>query len=700
MARNPRYDILFEPVRIGPVTARNRFYAVPHAAGMTNTMPHMRAAFRGTKAEGGWGVVCTGYVSIDPTSDDAPLPYATLWDDDDIRSHALMTQAVHDQGALAGIELWHGGGSVMNRLSRTPPMSPSGTAWMATHVNFMGNQRPRVMDQADIRQLLKWQADAARRARSAGFDIVYVYAGMGYLPYEFLLPEWNMRTDAYGGSLANRARIVRELLEVTHEAVQGKCAVALRISLEELRARPSEAAASEAHELVGLMADLPDLWDVKLDSSPTDCAPSRFAPEGSHEPVIDFVKTLTKRPVVGVGRFTSPDTMVGQIKRGVLDLIGAARPSIADPFLPNKIDEGREQDIRECIGCNICISSWHDSVPVRCTQNPTIGEEWRRGWHPERIAPAASGASVLVVGSGPAGLECALSLGRRGYEVNVAEAADEIGGRLRFETRLPGLGAWGRVLDWRRGQLEKLGNVNIYRGNRLSADDILELGNTHVVIATGSRWARLLYSPLEVPTGRIEGPGIYTPDDIAEGAQPEGPVAVYDFDNYYMGSVLAEHLARRGLEVRYVTPAGHASAWTIMSNEQPQTHRMLSAHGIALHTLTRVTDFKAGELTLANQFTNAESRYPCRSLVIVGARFGNDFLHGALTARPEDLKDAGIVSVTRIGDAAAPGAIVHAVYSGHRYARELDADPASLGHRRDAPLARRTAARAELETEA
>src|SRR5256886_14828294 len=175
------------------------------------------------------------------------------------------------------------------------------------------------------------------------------------------------------------------------------------------------------------------LGDVRLVSPPTDCAPSRFAPEGSHEPIVEFVRKLTRKPVVGVGRFTSPDAMVGQIKRGVLDLIGAARPSIADPFLPRKIDEGREQDIRECIGCNICISSWHDSVPVRCTQNPTIGEEWRRGWHPERIAPAGSAASVLVVGAGPAGLECALSLGRRGYEVTVAEAADEIGGRLRFE---------------------------------------------------------------------------------------------------------------------------------------------------------------------------------------------------------------------------------------------------------------------------
>ena len=688
MARNPRYDVLFEPVRIGPVTARNRFYAVPHAAGMTNAMPHMRAAFRGTKAEGGWGVVCTGYVSIEPGSDDSPLPYATLWDDDDVRSHALMTEAVHRHGALAGIELWHGGGSVMNRTSRLPTMSPSGTSWMATHVNFMGHQRPRVMDASDIRLLLDCQAAAARRARQAGFDIVYVYAGMGYLPYEFLLPEWNLRTDAYGGSVANRVRIVRELLEVTHEAVAGKCAVALRISLEELRARPSEHAPSEAHEVVTLLSEVPDLWDVKMDSSPTDCPPSRFAPEGSHEPVIDFVKKITRKPVVGVGRFTSPDTMVGQIRRGVLDLIGAARPSIADPFLPVKIESGREQDIRECIGCNICISSWHDGVPVRCTQNPTAGEEWRRGWHPERIARAASASSVLIVGGGPAGLECALSLGRRGYEVTVAEAADDIGGRLRFEARLPGLSAWGRVLDWRRGQLERLTNVNIYRGNRLSAAEILELEPAHVVIATGAHWARLLYSPLEIPVGELSAAGVFTPDDIAAGVQLSGPVVVYDFDNYYMGSVLAEHLAKSGHAVRYVTPAGHASAWGIMSNEQPQVHRALESAGIALHTLSRVSSFGDGSVTLANQFTNSETVFPCDSLVIVGTRFANDALYAELMALEAEFAHAAIRSVTRIGDALAPGAIVHATYSGHRYAEEFDADSRAIPYRRDAPLPR------------
>ena len=684
--RQPRYDILFEPVRIGPVTAPNRFYAVPHASGMTNTMPRMRAAFRGTKAEGGWGVVCTGYVSIHPSADDSPLPYATLWDDNDIRSHALMTDAVHAQGALAGIELWHGGGSVSNKTSRLPPLSPSGLSWMATHVGFMGNQRSKAMDEADIGNLLRWQAEAARKAKRAGFDIVYVYAGMGYLPYEFLLPEWNLRTDEYGGSVANRVRLVRELIEVTKDAVGDTCAVALRISLEELRARASANAESEAHEVVALLADAPDLWDVKMDSSPTDCAPSRFTPEGSHEPVIDFVKRLTAKPVVGVGRFTSPDTMVSQIKRGVLDLIGAARPSIADPFLPRKIDAGRESDIRECIGCNICISSWHDGVPVRCTQNPTVGEEWRRGWHPERFEQSASKANVLIVGGGPAGLECALTLARRGCNVSLAEAQGEFGGRLRFETSLPGLQSWGRVLDWRLGQLAKLDHVTLFPGNRLSVDDILGLEHRRIVIATGARWTRMLYSPLELPVGALDTRNVFTPDDVAAGAHIEGPIVVFDYDNYYMGGALAERLARGGAAVSYVTPAGHASAWTIMTNEQPQVHRALAHAGITLHTLSRVMDLEAGELIIANLFSGAEQRLPCRSLVVVGARLAHSELYDALLARQPDWAAAGIEGVDRIGDALAPGAIVHAVYSGHRYAREFGRDPQALLYKRDAPI--------------
>jgi dimethylamine/trimethylamine dehydrogenase len=686
MARNSRFDILFEPVRIGPVTAPNRFYQVPHASGMTNALPQVRAAFRGVKAEGGWGVVCTGAVSIHPSSDDSPLPFASLWDDNDIRAHALMTDAVHEHGALAGVELWHGGACTLNRTSRLAPLSPSGMPWLSTHLGFMGNLRPRAMDAGDIADLLKWQAAGARRALQAGFDIVYVYAGMGYLPYEFLLPEYNHRTDAYGGSIENRVRLVRELLEVTRDAVGDKCGVALRISLEELRGKPGRDLPSEAHEVVTLLGEIPDLWDVKMDSSPTDCAPSRFASEGSHEPIINFVKQLTTKPVVGVGRFTSPDVMVSQVKRGILDLIGGARPSIADPFLPRKIDEGREHEIRECIGCNICISSWHDGVPVRCTQNPTAGEEWRRDWHPERFTPAASGSTILIVGGGPAGLECAVTLARRGYQVTLADAAGEFGGRLRFETRLPGLATWGRVTDWRMSQLRERPNVNLYPGSELVVDDILGLEHTHVVVATGARWTKMLFSTLEFPVGELDGPGVYTPDDLAAGVVPEGPVVVFDFDNYYLAGAVAEQLAKQVGDVTYVTSAGNASAWTFMTNELPLVHRALGKAGVPIHTLQRVTAFDGEAVTLADVYSGAEKRLACRSLVIVGMRKPRDDLYQALTARRADLDEAGIASVARIGDAFAPGAIVHAVHSGHRYAREFDTLPAELPYARDFPV--------------
>lgn len=686
MPRNPRFDVLFEPVRIGPKVAKNRFFQVPHASGMTNAAPHVRAAFRGMKAEGGWGVVCTGAASIDPTSDDSPFPCATIWDAADVRSHALMTDAVHAHGALAGIELWHGGAAAMNRTTRLPGLSPSGIPWMATHVPFMSSARPKIMDTADIRDLVRWHRDAAVRAEQAGFDILYVYAGMGYLPYQFLMSDYNHRTDAYGGSVRNRVRLVEELIDTVREATHGRCAVALRLSMQELRTRPSEVAPSEGHEVIGLLREAPDLFDVKMDYSATDCAASRFTPEGSHEPFIDFVRTLTDKPVVGVGRFTSPDTMVSMVNRGVLDFIGGARPSIADPFLPQKIDEGREEDIRECIGCNICISSWHDGVWVRCTQNPTAGEEWRRGWHPEKL-PKDGAGKVLVVGGGPAGLEAALRLGQRGFDVALADKAGDFGGRLVWETQLPGLRTWNRVADYRLGQLRKMPNVSLFPASELSAQDVAEFGADHVVVATGARWLKRLCGSNELPSEDIDGPHIYTPDDLARGKVPEGPVVVFDFDNYYLGSAISEGLAQRGLEVHYVTTAGSASAWSFMTNEQPLIHQALAQRGISYRTLQIVTGFDGQRVKLAQIFSGDPSDIAAKSLVIVGQRQGGSALYDELTNLP--VNAAALKSINLTGDANAPGAIAHAVWQGHRTAREIGLKPEEIRIGRDAPFAPR-----------
>ena len=246
--------------------------------------------------------------------------------------------------------------------------------------------------------------------------------------------------------------------------------MAVRLAVDELLGEQGLTAEAEGREVIELLAELPDLWDVNVSDWPNDSQTARFGREGAQEAYVAFVKQVTSKPVVGVGRFTSPDAMVSQIKRGVLDMIGAARPSIADPFLPRKIEEGRLDDIRECIGCNICVSGDNNIVPLRCTQNPTMGEEWRRGWHPEVIPAKASDDRILVVGAGPAGLECARAAGQRGYAVTLAEAGRELGGRVSLESRLPGLATWARVRDYRLGRLAALPNVEIYRESRLDAD--------------------------------------------------------------------------------------------------------------------------------------------------------------------------------------------------------------------------------------
>ena len=650
-------------------------------------MPHTRAAMREARAEGGWGVVNTGYCSIHPSSDDSPLPNCRLWDDEDIKIHALMVDAVHRHGALAGVELWHGGSGTGNRYSRIPLMSASGVSGDTTYPGWINLTRSRPMDKQDIREFRRWHVDAAKRAKSAGFDIVYIYAGMNFGPYQFLVPWQNKRTDEYGGSLRNRVRLTREILDDMKEAVGDTCAVALRFSTDELLNIPSDSCESEAHEVISMLSEVPDLWDVKSSSWTAETASARFSEQGAQEPINSFVRPLTSRPVVGVGRFTSPDAMVSQIKRGILDFIGAARPSIADPFLPSKINEGREDEIRECIGCNICVSGYHDCIPVRCTQNPTMGEEWRRGWHPERIPPGDPNRSVLIVGAGPAGLECARALGQRGFAVTLADARDELGGRVTIESELPGLATWARVRDYRTNLIQAMGNVDIYRGSQLTASDVIEFGCDHAVIATGAKWTREILTTSGRPGGELQTDAVYTPDDILGGAEPEGPVLVYDFDHYYMGSCLAELLRQRGHDVTIVTTANAISAWTFMNNEMGNIRERMIELGIATLFESYLTGFGDGTATLSSVFRGGDtSSIECASIIVVGAKKQSDSLYRELVSDSNQTGDAGISVIRSIGDCRAPGAIVHAVYSGHECARTIDAGDAEQEFRKERPL--------------
>ena len=672
--RDPRYDVLFEPVGIGPVTAKNRFYQVPHCNGMGYRDPTALAWMRGVKAQGGWAVVCTEQVEIHHTSDITPYVELRLWDDRDIPMLARTADRIHEFGALAGIELAHNGMNAPNLYGREVPMGPSALPVMTFTCDPV---QARAMSKRDIRDLRRWHRAAALRARRAGFDLIYVYAGHALtVLHHFLSRRYNHRTDEYGGSLENRVRLLKEVLIDTREAVGDACAVPCRISMDEFLGADGWEKA-EAEDAIGLLAELPDLWDLVLAGWENDSVTSRFGPEGGQEPFIEGVKKLTTKPVVAVGRYTSPDRMVSVIGKGLVDLIGCARPSIADPFLPRKIEEGRLDDIRECIGCNICVSGDFTMSPIRCTQNPTMGEEWRKGWHPERIRPKASDKPVLVVGAGPAGLEAAQALGKRGYDVTLAERGTELGGRVARECRLPGLSAWGRVRDYREQQLHQLPNVQIYYDSELDAASVMEFGFPRVVVATGARWRRDGVGhqwPRPMPIA--DGARVLCPDDMMAGMTlPEGArVVVWDDDHYYMGGVMAEVLAGMGCETHYLTPACEVSTWTRATMEQHFIQARLLDKGVKIHAFANLDAVADGGITASCAFTGRTEEIEVDAVMLVTSREPEDRLARDLEACAADWPDAGIESVTTIGDALAPATIAHAVYAGRRYAEELDGE--------------------------
>ena len=670
MARDPKYDILFEQVKIGPLTAKNRFYQVPHCNGGGYRDPSAVAEMRGIKAQGGWGVIFTEQCEMHHSSEITPFIELRLWEDKDIPMLAKMSGRMKEFGALSGIQLAYSGINGPNLYSKEVPLAPS-----ALPIRTFTNDpiQARAMDKQDIKNLRRWFVNAFKRCKEAEFDLVCLYGAHGFGIFQhFLSRMTNHRTDEYGGSLENRARFVREVVEDAHNTIGDKMAITLRLSLEELTGDLGFAN-SELRDFVEMHADLPDLWDFAHGAWEDCSGPSRFKEEAAQQDLVAGIKALTSKPVVGVGRFTSPDVMVSQIKKGVLDFIGCARPSIADPFLPLKIEQGRIEDIRECIGCNICVTGDMTMSVSRCTQNPTFMEEWRKGWHPEKMNPKGVSQTVLVIGSGPAGLEAARALGARGYDVALAEAGNGLGGRVTLEAQLPGLAAWGRVRDYRTYQISQMPNVIPYFDSHLSAQDVLDFGFQNVAIATGAQWRRDGVARQHVVAMPIDrGMAIYTPDDLMAGDVPLGDVLIYDDDHYYMGGVLAELLVQKGAKVTLVTPSAYVSDWTNNTLEQATIHRRLAGMGVRI-VLNRGVSLIAKDHVMTNcVYTGDLTPEVADAVVMVASRLSSDGLWQALQQRQNEWADAGILSVKLIGDAAAPGPIAWATYAGHRFARELD----------------------------
>jgi dimethylamine/trimethylamine dehydrogenase len=697
MPRDARYDVLFEPIAIGPKILKNRFFQVPQCTGAGSSRPGANAMHREVKAEGGWAALCTESCMIHPETDQPVATVSTLYDSADVINHRHMTDSVHKWGALAGVELCHAGG-LANALSTRHVSAAAhqfATPWIPQAHTYEA-------EEADFLRIIGMYSDAAKRAVDAGFDILYIHGTHGALPVQMLSPHHNRRTDRWGGSFENRARFWVEVLEAVRKASDGQCAVATRFSIDQLSGPGGVESGADGLRFVEYVTrlGLVDLWDINISSLEEwgeDAAPSRFQKSNHQAPWTREVKSIAKVPVVGVGRFTDADEMARIVRSGQYDIIGCARPSIADPWLPRKIDEDRVEDIAECIGCNQCIARFEYGVSIVCTQNPTALEEYRRGWHPEKFEPRAADELILVIGGGPAGLECARVLGRRGYRTHLVEAAATLGGHLRNVVQLPGLAEWNRVVTLRETQLRRMLNVELMLGTgAVTADNILAYGADRVVLATGAHWTG---DGLGIGLDQIGGidakhPAFVTPEQIFAGKPVGDEVVVLDSDGYFMAISLAERLADLGKQVTLVTSFDRVSPYTDFTLEGPNLRRMMREKNISSrvgHWVERAeTASGRVELALFDVYRDGsrrtESPQPgslprradptvdtlrCDSVVLCTGRRSNDGLYRDLSARRDAWQPAGLKGVYRAGDCLAPRYIADVVFDGHRIGREI-----------------------------
>jgi len=280
----------------------------------------------------------------------------------------------------------------------------------------------------------------------------------------------------------------------------------------------------------------------------------------------------------------------------------------------------------------------------------------------------------LVVGAGPAGMEAAVSLGKRGYHVYLAEATRELGGRVSKESKLPTLSEWNRVYEYRFIQLEKLDNVEVYRENKMTVADILELKLPHIVFATGALWRKDGFGLFNMQPilPQISNDRIFTPDDIMNGNYPTGRAMIFDDDHYYMGRGIAEKLIEQGCQVDFVSTLSSVAIWTKHTVEHERILERLINLGVNIIPSRNLKAFNGKRVNLECVYTGSEEEIQVDGLVLITARIPNDAMYYELESRTDALTSAGIKSLARIGDCLAPGLIASAVFSGHKFAREFD----------------------------
>ena len=647
---NP-YPLLFSPVNVGHLELKNRIVMAPMGTNLANRKGEVTDRlidYYALRAKGGVGLIVVEGSSIHRSGHAYPFQLCAH-SDDHIPGLTALTKAVHEEGSAILLQLHHGGRNTDMRVSGRTPLAPSANR------SPVGKITPEAMTFDQIELMVEAHVRAAERAATAGFDGVELHGAHEYLIHQFLSPYCNKRTDEYGGSLENRMRFALDIVKQIRQRLP-QIVLSFRLNGTDYVAGglTPEDSKEIARRLVESGADLISVTGGVFET-PHLIIPPLDIPHGTHLEHSAAIKQAVDKPVIGVGRITTPAEGELALKKQQADLIACGRAFLADAQWPLKAQQGQWRSIRRCIGCNQgCIDRFFAEMPITCIVNPRTGYEKEL-----EIKPTASPKKIVVVGAGPAGLEAARVLDRMGHHVILFEQNQEIGGQVNLAMQPPGKAEFGEILKYYRYAL-KSSRIDLRLGVRASENTIMEELPDAVIIATGS-------VPLEPDLPGIFNPSVVTAHDILAGRVQAGhKVAVLGGGS--MGLETAHFLLGKGCQVTIVEMQ-HQVGRDIGPARRYLLNRKMRE--LKLKRLVRCKVRRIFPDRVSYVMHEQDGRRTIQELD------GLDTIVNAMGVRPSDTLavelEGRIANVLVVGDALTPATVVEAVSDGARAAHCIDA---------------------------
>lgn len=658
------YRYLWTPLELGPVTTRNRIVFSAHLTNYArNGLPtEQHAAYYAARAAGGSGLIITEEHSTHPTD----WPYEKLihgFHRDVIPGYRMITDAVHRHRVPIFAQINHNGGQASSMFSRLPVWAPSPVA------DPLFREVPKAVTKAEIDEIIAGYVTVAEHCAEGGFDGIELQCSHSSIVRGFLSPATNKRTDEYGGSLVNRARLLIEIVDAVRKMIGNRLSLGVRLCGDEfIEGGTTIDEAVEVARLVEATGQV-DYINTSIGVATASLfmiEASMHIPPGYALFIPSAIRKAVDLPVVGVGRFKDPLQAERALAEGHCDLVGVVRGQIADPDFAAKARAGATDEIRLCLSCNQeCVGRMGLNRWLGCIENPRTGKEheWLVTDH---VAITSKPKKVIVAGAGPAGLQAAIAAARKGHSVTVYEKEQSAGGQVRIAASVPNRAEFGDMIRNQLAECRRLG-VSIVFGTGVWPGLIDDVRPDHVIVATGAEPTRPWWvaDPEVDESARRVCDVRHVLDGTASmgGPQPGDSVVVVDEIGFHHATSVAEVLADRGCTVEIVTPGmvvGQDLGITLdMENWWIRAH----AKGIVQSTDLVPMSFASGELTLLHHPTGQNlTRRPDWVVLAVPPR-PVDWLYN-------DLVEAGI-SVERVGDCVAPRRAHAAVVEGERAGSSL-----------------------------